>query len=350
MTHARRAAAAALALLAACGDAPPPDRPADGHLPPLPARVVHAAGLGAPTALAVAGPYLLVLDEYADSAITVLRLADGGVVRRYGPKGEGPGEFRAPWRVEPAVGPGHPFWVYDLQLSRWTRFRADQPADSFRVVTLAEPMPLTAPMWLGDTIAFSPGYFVRSGRMAVTDAEGRLVRMAGETPPGVAAEPIQMRQQAYQSTASAQPGLGRIVLANRHADRLEIYDLAGAQVAVATGPERFTPRYCVARHARVPVFAATEEMRLGYVDVASTPERIYALYSGRRMLSGPAAAFGDRVHVFDWSGVLRDSVRLSEDVIGLAVDSAGRTLYATRIDPEPAVLAFDLPRAAAAPR
>ena len=56
---------------------------------------------GLVTAIAPAGPLLLVGDELMDPHIAVIDIASGKVTSRFGRDGEGPGEFQAPHRITP---------------------------------------------------------------------------------------------------------------------------------------------------------------------------------------------------------------------------------------------------------
>ena len=108
-------------------------------------------------------------------------------------------------------------------------------------------------------------------------------------------------------------------------------------------PYGFEPLYEAKKSARTVAMASGDETRFGYLDLATTDSRIYALFSGRTRAEG-RANYGNTVHVFDWDGRLVDVLRLDEFVIALAVDPAGEALYGIRHDPFPAVLEFTVER------
>ena len=346
----------ATALLCGCGgdsgerQAEPP---AAGSETPLPARVVYSGdSLAAPLAVAWAGGRLVVLDPMGDSVVKVLDPASGRLVRSFGRRGKGPGEFAGAWSLDvPEAGSGR-FWIYDFELRRFTH--VDLGADfqpgarpGRRMVHLASDFTVNWPVHLRDGSIASPGFLARPGRLARFDSAGTLTGIVGSSPPGREGVPGQIAQHAYQSTARANPEGTLIVLATRHADRLEIYRPDGTLVALARGPDRFEPVYTVEVTGGHPTLATSDDLRFGYVGLATTADRIYALYSGKTRGEAPGVASrGRAVHVFDWSGRLRGTWPLDSSVMGVATDPAGRTLYAVRNDPEPAVVAYTIPEEA----
>lgn len=85
------------------------------------------------------------------------------------------------------------------------------------------------------------------------------------------------------------------------------------------------------------------DLRFGYVAVAATDDRIYALFSGRITAAfGREAPYGEYVHVYDWNGEMQGVLKLDRASVGIAVDPEGEALYATTEDPRPAVRAYSL--------
>ncbi len=89
-----------------------------------------------------------------------------------------------------------------------------------------------------------------------------------------------------------------------------------------------------------------DDLRFGYVDVATTESRVYGLFSGRLRGEYPkAATYAREVHVFDWTGRLETVIHLDSDAIAIAVDERDDTLYTIRHDPLPAIMKYGLPDA-----
>ena len=269
------------------------------------------------------------------------------IERSFGGKGQGPREFESAWSID-VVDPSGEFMVMDLALQRvtWVDVREDFEdevwvADRSQKLH-AETMIMEA-SWTPDGL-LGLGSF-REGRLGHLAADGSVLRTSGPTPMDGMNVPPEVRQQAYQSKLKPNPSRTRWVVATRFADRVEIYDGAGGLMTEGSRPYGFEPLYEAKRSARTVAMASGDETRFGYLDLATTDSRIYALFSGRTRAEG-RANYGNTVHVFDWDGRLVDVLRLDEFVIALAVDPAGESLYGIRHDPFPAVLEFALGRRA----
>ncbi|HEX6938777.1 MAG TPA: BF3164 family lipoprotein [Longimicrobiales bacterium] len=310
--------------------------------------VTEAEFLGLPRDIEVVGPHLVILDAATDSVVTVVRREDGRLVRAFGRRGEGPGEYSGAWSVDPEPGNDLAFWIYDLALLRLTRvdleraMRGEPPAS--RMIRLESNARVVEPVWV-DSMVIGVGLFA-SGRLGQFDANGKFLRMVGALPPGDADTPPEALQHAYQSTLRSNASRTRLALATRHADRIEIYAPDGTLVAAPPPLFGFLPRYEVREQDGEPSIATGEDLRFGYIDLATTDDRIYALFSGRTRRGFPGVAnFAEYIHVFDWQGRLISVYHLDSDVLAIAIDPSGRTLYAIRHDPRPGIVKYSLPAA-----
>jgi hypothetical protein len=315
----------------------------------LAANVVDdGAELAAPGDLALVGHYLVLLNTRGDSAIHVYDTRTDKLVRRFGREGAGPGEFRAAWSLDPEPGSDRAFWVFDIALQRLTRIdlESDFTAGSqnrLRTVQIEASAPVASPVWSGDSMLVSPGFFSEGGRLAQIDRTGQLRRVVGDDPPGTGDTPMPVRQHAYQSTVRPHPARSLLAAGTRHADRLEILGINGLRIATAARPAGFDPVFKTTVRAGEPSMDSGDDMRFGYVDVATTGDRVYALYSGRKRADFPGEAnFGEYVHVYDWNARLLEAIRLDAPVITIEVDAGRQKLYAVRHNPKPMLIAYDL--------
>lgn len=349
------AVVACAAGLGACGEGDADDT---GRPPPLetPAAAERVAArvlddsdtLAMPGDLAVVGEHLVLINKQADSVIRVYDAETGRHRLSFGRQGQGPGEFESGWSIDPVPGSQTAFWIYDLNLQRLTKVDLATdfgPSRTYRdqIVTLQGGGAPTSPIWLSDSLFLSPGYYNEPGRLAYFAASGQMLRVVGDPPPGDANVPLPVRQHAYQSTARPNPARTLVAVATRHADRLDIYRPDGTRVASAPRPAEFEPVYQVAQAGGSPTMASGDDLRFGYIDLATTEKYIYALYSGLRRADAPGRAnFGRVVRVFDWNAKLVRTLELDQPVLHIAAHPADRRLYAVRIDPAPALVAFNL--------
>lgn len=342
----RAALALAFCCSAACGDG---DAGAGSQAPalqPLAGTVLYGGDkLSRPQSIGVAGEWVLVGDVPRPHALHVISRADGRYLASWGRRGEGPGEFSALWGIQPA-GP-RDVWLFDpgqVRLSRLdvSALLAGAPDPLRRTLVLrGESVPMTA-VWLADSLVVSSGMF-SGGRLAQFDSSGNPRRVVGPLPPARPNVPAAVAQHAYSGTLVRHPSRPLLAIGTRHADRVEIYRADGGLVTVARGPANFEPVYEPAVRGNMPVMATGDDLRFGYVDLFAAGDRLYALYSGATRGERPGkASFGSEVHVFGWNGRLRARYALDAPALGIAVDPSGRTLYAVRHDPTPAVLQYPL--------
>lgn len=328
----------------------------------LEGRTLIDQGLYLPFAIAVVGSYLVVGDRTAaDSLVKVYRRNDGALVHAFGRQGSGPGEFRAIWSVRP--GPGatperREAWVFDFTLRRMTGLDLSDsglrhPDRDRPVVVLRSEATVTGAEWLNDTTIVAVGFFP-NGRLGYFDLNGSPRAVVGPLPADGAGIPIPVLQHAYQGTLALKPDRTRLAVANRHAGRIELFTPEGTRLAIIRGPYDFVPQFRAAPgrdSARTPVFASGDALRFGYTAIAATPDGVFGLFSGRTRRGFPGEAnFGQFVHLFDWEGRFLQAYDLGQAVFTLDVDPSGRRIYAARHEPEPAVLVFDIPGQAVAPR
>jgi hypothetical protein len=298
-------------------------------------RIATGDYLDQPGQMAVVDDRLVVLDR-SEPMVHVFDLA-GARLGSFGHKGEGPGEYRSAIHVQRDAKDPRSVWIFDRTLGRM-------------VVNLnAGTGVFLHPVWLGDTTlvvsAISPTH--SDGRLLLTNRAGGVIRMVGKPPrhPGSAAIPVTVLQHAYEGPLTVRPDRSLFALATRQADRLEIYRADGTQVTEVVGSTGFLPEFEVRERAEGVSMAAGDDLRVGYVGLASTNEHIYALFSGElRSEAGANAFFGREVHVFDWSGKKVAQMKLDEPAFAIAITQDGDRMYAIRHDPEPSVVRYVLPR------
>lgn len=304
--------------------------------------------LGLPAAAEVVGDYLVVVDRGGATPLHSVHVPTGRLVS-FGREGEGPGEFQAPWALDPVSGESA-FWVWDVGLQRLTLVQLDGARPS-RPLRESPTLPLRSSAAVTGVVRREDGGWVAlglftGGRLGEFDEEGRL---RGEREPLPEADddlPVQVLQQAYDGRIETRPDRRLVAVGVRKAGRIEIYDLAEGSMRLARVPYAFEPRFGIRERAGEPAMATGDDVRYGYVDLAATPTRLYGLFSGRTPAGYPdRPTFGEYVHVFDWEGEFLGALRLREAAIALAVDERAGRLYAVSHDPTPAIWRYELPEA-----
>jgi hypothetical protein len=339
----RASGAAALLAVAGCGLL------GKGGPDPVALRgtvLTDTTSLAVPTDLLVDEGKLVVHDTRGANVVRVFDL-QGRAVAEAGREGSGPSEFVDPMGV--ARRPGRPgeFWVYDGRLARLTPFKVSELAGgrtaSAAPLRLSSGLVIETPLWLDDTtvVALNPMIKTGEGRFVIFGPDGVARGTVGDPPPGDTRTltPF-IRQQLYGGRMAAHPTRPEFVVASHYAGRLEVYGRDGKLVRGFQVPDAFEPDVRPAPdHVN---FLPNDGFRVGYVDVAVTADRIYALFSGRLDKDEGDAFFGDQVQVFDWQGNLLQVLKLDSSVLRIALDPQAATLYAVRHDPYPQVVSYRL--------
>lgn len=320
-----------------------------GSLDPVPLRgevLADDDALGLPSGAALVGGHVVLVDRAGAGAFHAVDRATGRLAS-FGSEGEGPGEFEAPWSLDPV--PGRPaFWAWDIRVQRLTLVELaggapSLPLRSSPIVRLRSSAAVTGVVAAGEGRWLGLGLFT-DGRLGEFDREGRLVGTRGSVPGAGQGLPPGVLQQAYTGTMAARPDRRRVAVGARNAGRLEIHDVAGGPGKLAAVPFPFEPRFSVRETPGGLAMASGRDLRFGYIHVAAAPAHVYGLFSGRTVAGHPERAhYAGHVHVFDWEGAFVGALRLDADAVSLAVDEEEGILYAVGHHPVPALRRYELP-------
>jgi hypothetical protein len=317
--------------------------------------VIDSLPLGTPREVVQAGSSLVVLDMEGDRLVHLVEARTGTHRGSWGVRGRGPGELMTAWDGARHPGDERGVWISDFQLQRLTYF--DVP--SFLSGTPAAPSTFSLPTGNDGRVGrvlhvtatpdggFAATGFFTDGLIRLFDATGTVTATLGPVPSGrEKGMPETVRQHAHRGVIRSHPEKSRAVIALRFFDRLELVNLEDTTATVIVGPAGFEPEYVVRQGRTGPVMARTAESRYGYLDVAVTDRRIFALYSGKSVAEMETdfdhSHFGSQIRVFDWSGQVVETIRVDELLFNIHVDADQAVLYAARHYPEPAILAYSI--------
>ena len=331
------------------GKGPPPDTELsyDGmHVDSLKGEtILDSTRVEQPADLAISGGRLFVLETNPSPALRSVRLGTWDDEWTAGNSGEGPGEVKVP--VVLAVAPNGDPWVYDMDVRRMTRYVRAVPGGFQPETTMTQLQfgtPLFRMVWLDDSTLIATGFFNET-RLGLINADGRLRSEVGAPPPGDKTIAVPFRNMLYEGAVAAHPSHTKFVVSSKHAGRITIVDAATFAETPAKVPFEFEPAYTMDNTGQYRGMGmGSSDLRFGYIDVAATGTRIFALFSGRTRLMHPGDAYtGDYVHEFDWEGKLQRVLHLDARALGIAVDADGTELFITVESPQPSVLRYAIP-------
>ncbi|MFN4147401.1 MAG: BF3164 family lipoprotein, partial [Runella sp.] len=90
--------------------------------------------------------------------------------------------------------------------------------------------------------------------------------------------------------------------------------------------------------------AITHTNKIGFLDIKSDNDYVYALFSGKTLEKGPAKAFeGDTIYVFDWTGNLISRLKLDINISRMALSKENKKIYGFVDQVVPQIVTFELP-------
>jgi len=337
------AVSVASVVLSACGRRSPDT---DRSTSATGARVIGGeAQILNPTALAVAGEYLVVADAEAPF-LRLFSAGDGRLVNQAGREGEGPREFRSIAGISVETSPSGEIGImaFDYRLQRLTRLVIADTGlayvDSDTKITIEGGAAGLAALSNGTLVA--TGVF-RPEAFTVLDAGGAVLRRGGEIPFLSERVTASLAQQVIDGRVAVEVGGSRLAIAARYAGRIDIYDTDTGTRDSVMAPMPFEPEIRTRSNGAMDVFVQDGQTRFGYLAVASSRCCIYGLFSGRTRSDLLARkTLSTQLHVFDWNGKLRKVVNLDRDLRLIAVNPEGSALFGLSPDPEPTVFRYEL--------
>jgi hypothetical protein len=360
MTTIRTRTLTTAVLLCACAERPATVLPTDSAIDHagLTVHDVTAKVLSADssfehlTSPVVVGEHLWVGHPYNPPFFHVIDTLTGRVVASLGRHGQGPAEFEHLGNFFSATDGDTTAWAWDSDQSRVTRvslglLSAVARAGQIEIVSPKE----TAGGWVSPVGRehFLRRSFHEQPYFTIFSRRGDIVRTRDVELPGEESIPTLARWEALNGSIVCPTwDNSGFAMTYPSAGRIQMYDsLANPTIAVDVPypiQEEFGPN------------PRTREVQLRrrrefYSDCAYSSDRLFALFSGRipgrPTLANPEAEFDDEsdyIHVFDLRGKLDHVLRLDTRVGSIAVDSAGRRIFATSFR-RGVVYRIDLPAA-----
>lgn len=233
---------------------------------------------------------------------------------------------------------GQKLSIFDLTKRRITDVLLDETSKGVqfryhRTTSLASTHLLTDPVRVSDNLILSAGFF-DSGRVAGFDSSGKVVMRLGTLALTDTGIPEPVRQHAAQSRAALRPNGEILALGWFYSDRIELLNLRDSSWSAAERPFNFDSPYRSVWSGLRFTFASAPGTHYGYLSLAPTEDRIFALFSGRGggEPGGGMPNAARLVHVYCWDGRLVEVLELDEDAHVIAVNRDATILVATRDD------------------
>lgn len=309
-------------------------------------EIINAKELGLPNDILTNNGKILILDSEPLIDSNYVRIYDAfnfSFINSFGKIGGGPGEIRVPRFLINVVGKDNEFSIFDQALMRMILFNINNSVkiEIKKMISLKGGMPYE-PIIVNDTTIVSLAYGITKGRLAVYDMDGNLKYTIGELLPGKDKNTLTIiHNQASKGELKIKPDGTKFVVSAQYSDIIDIFDNKGILIKRIFGPLKETPKYTTTKAGKIPVFTLDDKKaKWGYIDIDVTDKYIVALFSGNLFKEHSK---GKYVHIFDYSGNLKNTFILDTYISKLAYDEKSKRIFGIRYD-RASILMFELGR------
>ena len=297
--------------------------------------------------LSVGNKVVIADRPWMEGAIHIVAAADGTPLAAFGRRGEGPGEYKTyPDLIRSLDCGPQEFWTFDRSLRRLTRIDLSEPMlegfDRSVIVRVPITESISHAGFLSDSLVVFTGG-IEDGRVVLWDRGSDSVTVMGPLPPSEPEIPSLVVQDAYKGPLVVRPDGEAFAVGAQRGTRLDLFSAARGWIGLADVPFQWEPDYNM--NANGDYLYAEEGLRnrSGYVDLAATQNRIFALFSGRsEFWHRSDMDLAEYIHEFDWAGHFIRAYQLDRVVEHIEVDPERNRILAIVPDPEPTIVSFFL--------
>ncbi|MEN7549831.1 BF3164 family lipoprotein [Rapidithrix thailandica] len=340
-------------FLISCGNTPEKE---SGHLPTL---FTVKTDLKAKTL--IKGPQLqdpwdialidstLIIGNYKGEPLLELYDLFGKPIKQTTAKGKGPGEILVIGNIQVSQNNNN-FWVYDLFGKKLLKFSLKELLKKEKyvpetLVTFSNEKESSA--YFSSTLVGNDYLIGESispqGRFALLKPNGSLIKYMVNFPEKTDKSLSAIENaKLYEGELVLSPDRKKLAFVTNNACRIDLYEVTQTGIDSIWSYERFPPN----GYKRIQIggqsqIAFTNKAQTGYLDIATSENFVYALFSGKK-IGEKDYSFGNIIHVVSWDGRKTFEYHLDKNINRLTVD-ADKVIYGTSINEygEPEIVKFE---------
>ncbi|NGP88722.1 BF3164 family lipoprotein [Fodinibius halophilus] len=309
-----------------------------------------------PAKILSVGDYVVIVDKVADKKVRIYDPESKQLVKAFGKQGKGPNEYLSIWNLFAVKDGSQQFCIYDIQLRRVTCYDLDAVANSSsyspsytQMLSADAGLPLRITGWPQKREFITTGIFKKGHRFITIDSTGSVAAKSDEFEYEESDTPLSVIQHAYTVLPTTNGDGTKVAFAYFYTNKLDIYSVSGKKNAtVRPSGDFFPPLFSVCQTSQGTSMAQDGDTRLAYIDVSTTADHIYALYSGRKR-SHKRTDSSDTIHVFDWNGNRDTKIHLDREVTDCTATAGGENLLCLEKTAEGVdIIQYSLPKSLSA--
>ena len=287
--------------------------------------------LGRVNALVQKDSFIIIADASADSLFYLVNLVNNSFIEK-GPKGQGPYEYLG---FDNFSSVDNKIGFYDRRLRIYSFIHFKKELDTFdfnKTVKFDSVHYHVTPTAFNYFVGIGP---YQKGLFKILSSEGRIEKTFFEQPYRNDEErqiSEQARAMAYQGRIVCSPDGKRLVHAITMSQIISFYKLTPHNMELVKSCVDEYPEYKPELGQNSYASAMNRGNKLGYLDVVTTNQFVYALLSGRSTQEHGLSAFlGNQILVYNWDGDLVRKLITDIDMKSISVSLNDEVLYSVGI-------------------
>jgi len=278
--------------------------------------------------------YLLLGDSYNTEGqmVQIYDLDTGKIIKSFGKKGKGPGEFIYVSYILIDPENKNKFLIHDWNQHRVSLFNIKDiihhnkvKPDTIIKEDLSAGIPMDFCALYSDTIV-ATGAFIK-GRLCYYNSTFNKIKTAGYIP-GNISNTIHLYQYLQTTNIVKNYDRKRIAFGSKSDDILEIYSFNGNIIKTIHGPDINKPAWI---EKKLPI-----DRPRGYFNLCSSSNYIYGVYSGEKPehTGDWIKTLGKNILIFNWDGDPIKRIVLDVRLGNIVISENRNTIYAVYFDGE----------------
>lgn len=312
-------------------------------------EVYNSDFIGNPFIVKSIGTMLYTIDGMNDPLIHVFEEGTykGQVIK----KGQGPNEMVSPFELSPSFD-GKNIWIYNNSTQRWLEFLGEAIATNTKAVATDKiefarnnntPFAPATPSWISRDQFICTNPWSHEDRFYIIDRT-TMEKKGVQNPNIIFTDqlPASILSILFDAKMTMKPDRSKVALAGSYLDAIEIFNTNGEILNTIKGPEEgFNFAFDQAKSLEMNILSTNADTKKAYVNICSTNQYIYALYSGKRKGEESNYNLGNCILVFDWDGKPIKKYLLDQELIHFDINEKEQRLYAVS-KPENYIIYYNL--------
>lgn len=263
---------------------------------------------------------ILIADDVSNNSLfQIYDLNKKQFLKFFGRKGDGPGEFKfhsqlsiVPNTNKIGINNRSKFTYSEIS---WEKILSDSSEIYYQTYG---PFDTNYSKLIKITRTCFGGTGMFESRVGISDSTGQLINKIGSYPyyKKYNKEQLPLLGMAYQGHIKSKPDGSRIIVSSKFAATFDIFEIMDDSLLLIKQEHLWPAEF---KGSDDPTFISvhyTDSNKFGYIDVSTSNNFIYMLYSGK-----PKIASSNTIHVYDWNGNRVAELKLDQKVRVIEISS-----------------------------